>query len=202
MSWLTMGTIACLATTTLAATINPRLTPEADQLPSPGRPLVIDITPQHPSDPSPSILITDFSRELGIVKHDALMARQAGGGAQPTKDSAGDNSQSSSTKSADSPTKTDSSSQSATRTGVFATASASDQPFKLPQPFDGTRLILPEDTTDSCARFMNRLAADPVVRQCSPISLLDKVSLCYLLYSAAGFLLTLTVSDLFRLLPG
>lgn len=193
MSWVTVGAMVCLATTALAARINTRPTSDADQAASPGNRLLIDTTPQQPAEPSSSIVITDFSRELGVIKHHPLMARQAaGGGAQPTKDAAGDNSHASSTKSSEAPTKTDSSSSSSTRTGVFASASASDQPFKNPEPFDGTRLILPEDTTDSCARFMNKLASDPVVRKCSPISLLDKVSFCTMHDPVAETLLTST----------
>lgn len=177
VSWLTMGTMLCLASSTLAARLHPmptrRIVPDA--VAAPANVPSIEQTPPMANDAPPGVSVTDFTRELGLVRHNPLVARQQGG-AQPTKDAAGGD-DSSTTTSAPASKATKSSSQTSESAAAPTSTSSSDStPFTLPIPYDGEPPFLAATVTDPCRSFMRTLVKDPVVRKCTPFSLLDKTS--------------------------
>lgn len=177
VSWLTMGTMMCLATSTLAARLHPmptrRIVPDA--VAAPANVPSIEQTPQVANEAAPGVPVTDFTRELGLVRHNPLIARQQGG-VQPTKDSAGGDDSSSTTSAPASKATKSSSKTTDTAAAPTSTSSTDSGQFTLPVPYDGEPPFLAASVADTCRSFMRTLVKDPVVRKCTPFSLLDKTS--------------------------
>lgn len=115
------------------------------------------------------IQITDFTREVGLVKREPRPEKEDSGGTESSKEPSSTSLGKHTGKSA---TKTAESSKSE------KPAESTSTPSPLPSPFDGIPFsdFKTNGEDDSCPNFMRDLLSDPTFKKCYPVSMMLQVS--------------------------